>query len=442
MNVPAVGYLRSRIDDASGNNNGKWDAGESIAVYLTLKNFGMVQAHNVNASISTSDPYVTLYQTSAGFGNINGQDTALQTTPYTCKAAVGTPREHMVTFNLTIAATETTWNTTFSLQVGEYLITDPVPDGPRQPPLYWAYDDVDVGYPQHPTYAWAEINASGTRLSYPQNDDVVMIALPSQFGPLKFYGQRYTQLSISADGWLCPGNYTTPDYSNTGLPDAGSPPGMICLNWDDLYPEYNSRGYVYWYHDAANHRLIVEYDSVAYYSPNSLRDKFEVFIYDTTVVTPSGDNAIVAQYMTANGFSSSTVGIEDPTRQIAVQNYYNGALAHGAAPIAARRAIRYVTDTPTAIAESEPRLTGNLTVSPIPVSQQALVQFALPKAGRADVGIYDGTGRLVRKLTEGRRAAGVHALRWNAGDLPGGVYFVRLEANGEVLTQKTVVARE
>jgi hypothetical protein len=447
MNIPMVGYLHNRLDDPSGNHNHKWDAGESVAVAVTLKNFGLAAAHNVTASIQTSDPYVTLYQTDASYGDLSGSDTAVGSVPYTMKAAPNTPREHMVNFDLTITATESTWRNSFSLQVGEYLITDPVPDGPRTPPLYWAYDDVDAAYPEHPTYDWVEIKTIGTRLSYPQNDNVVMVNLPTGFGPLKFYGTRYSQVSVSADGWICPGNYTTSNYSNTGLPNSATPPGVICLNWDDLYPEYSSQGYVYYYHDAANLRFVIEYDSVSYYSPTSLRDKFELIIYDTTVVTPTGNNALVAQYMTANGYTSSTVGIEDPTRAIAIQDCYNGTLAHGAAPIAAGRAIKYTTITPSAILEpliSDPRpLTPSLAVVPSPMRSLGTIMLDLSSAGPVDIGVYDGAGRRIRTIAaSAMMKAGSYAFPMDARGLPGGVYFVRLSAGGARHTSKVVVATQ
>jgi hypothetical protein len=446
MNIPLVGYLHNRIDDAAGNANGRWDAGESIGVYLTLKNFGLVAAHSVTAVVSTSDPYITLLQASASYGDLVGSDTAVSAEPYLMRAAPNTPLEHIVNFDLQIASTESTWQNTFSLQVGEYLITDPVPDGPRAPAFYWAYDDVDAGYPQHPTYSWVEIKTMGTRLSYTQNDQVVAVNLPSQFGPLKFYNQRYTQLSVSADGWLCPGNYTTANYQNVGLPNTATPPGVICLVWDDLYPSSGGggRGNVYYYHDAANNRFVVEYDSVVYYSAQSTYDKFQAIIYDTTLAAPSGNNVIVAQYMTANGVSGSTIGIEDPTRTIAIQDFFNGALAHGAAPIVPGRAIKYVTIDPTGVVH-EPRQsldpTGtSLRLQPSLVRAEALVHFSLRRDGPVRLGVFDKTGRAIGQGFElpGMKA-GFHAWRWDARDLPGGVYFLRLASNDEVVTAKAVV---
>ena len=446
LNIPLVGYLHSRIDDAAGNANGKWDAGESIGVYLTLKNFGLVAAHNVTATVSTSDPYITLLRTGASYGDLAGSDTAVCTAPYLMRAAPNTPLEHIASFDLAIASTESTWQNAFSLQVGEYLITDPVPDGPRTPAFYWAYDDVDAGYPPHPVYNWVEIKTVGTRLSYTQNDQVLAVALPSEFGPFKFYNQRYTQLSISADGWLCPGNYTTANYRNVGLPDPATPPGVICLAWDDLYPTSGGggRGDVYYYHDAANHRFVVEYDSVAYYSAQSVYDKFQAVIYDTTLAAPSGNNAIVAQYMTANGVSGSTIGIEDPTRAIAIQDFFSGVFAHGAAPIVPGRAIKYVTIDPTGVVQEprpsrEPTRT-SLQLQPSVVGAEALVRFSLSRAGPVQLRIFDEAGRTTGQGLElPEMKAGFHTWRWNARDLPGGVYFVRLATDDEMVTAKAVV---
>ncbi len=445
QNVPSVGLLHKLLDDSTGNDNGKWDAGESIAVYLTLKNFGLAGATNVGTRLTTADPYITLYDTSAAYGDIAGLDTAVNSTPFTMKAAPNTPREHVADFDLEITATESTWQTTFSLPVGEYLSTDPIPDGPRQPARYWAYDDTDTLYAEHPTYAWAEINGTGDTLTFADNDDVVPITIPSEFGPLRFYGRTYTQLSVSADGWIACGNYTASNFDNTALPDTAAPRAAIFANWDDLYPRIggNGAGYVYWYHDSANHRLIVEYDSVRYYSGTN-RDKFEVIFYDTTVVTPTGDNTIVAQYQTAAGFTSSTVGIQDSTQAIAIQDLFNSALAHGAAPIVAGRAIKYTTVPGTGVAEPTRRLTPDalrLTLDRNPVRGTAQVRFGLRQASSVKLEAYDRTGRKLATLASGFASAGSHSATWDTRNVPAGIYFLRLTAAGGQRSLKAVVGR-
>jgi len=423
LNIPLLGLTGNRIDDSAGNNNGFWDPGESIGVYLTIKNFGTVGAHNVRAVLSTQDTFVFLYQDSSFFGDIAGGDTAINETPYLIRASVLTPREHIVSFGLTITTDESTYQTVFSLPVGRYLITDPIPDGPRTPPRYWAYDDIDTGYVEHPVFEWVEINTTGTRLTFPHNDSVKVISLPPAFGPLRFYGQEFDSLSISADGWLCPGYYRIPSYTNQPLPSSQAPARVIAANWDDLYPDYNNTGFVYYRFDTDNHRLIIEYDSVCYYQPRTLRDKFQVLIYDTTITTPTGDNVIVFQYLTANGYTSSTVGIQDPSSQIGIGCLYNGSYARGAAPIAPGRAIKFTTAEPgTGIAQqfTAPRVLP-LLISPNPARTFTEIRFA-PGFTPHEITIYDRTGREVQTFIT---KPGTFSIRLDLRALSTGVYFIK-----------------
>jgi hypothetical protein len=84
--------------------------------------------------------------------------------------------------------------------------------------------------------------------------------------------------------------------------------------------------------------------------------------------------------------------------------------------------------------------------SPNPFSDLTEVAFTLGERAAADLGVYDVQGRRVAKLAEGPHAAGRHAVRWNGRDpngrrLPAGVYFVRLELRGQVVSQKLVLSR-
>jgi flagellar hook assembly protein FlgD len=60
--------------------------------------------------------------------------------------------------------------------------------------------------------------------------------------------------------------------------------------------------------------------------------------------------------------------------------------------------------------------------------------------------VYDVAGREVAVLASGMRSGGSHAMQWNGRDrrdaeVPSGVYFLRLEFQGAVETQKIVIAR-
>ncbi|HYE95343.1 MAG TPA: T9SS type A sorting domain-containing protein, partial [Rubricoccaceae bacterium] len=87
---------------------------------------------------------------------------------------------------------------------------------------------------------------------------------------------------------------------------------------------------------------------------------------------------------------------------------------------------------PQAVA-NEPEAPGvpfALSVSPNPSSGTASIALTLSRAGAVRVGVYDALGREVAVLLSGTRAAGRHAIPFDASALPLGVYFVRAETEG------------
>jgi len=52
--------------------------------------------------------------------------------------------------------------------------------------------------------------------------------------------------------------------------------------------------------------------------------------------------------------------------------------------------------------------------------------------------VYDLAGRLVARLLDEARPAGEHAVAWQPGNVPSGVYYVRLESGERVVTKRCV----
>ena len=451
-NAAAVVYQGRTILDSppGGNNNGKLDPGEDAGLVLTLKNVGRQPAADVNGVLSTADQYVSVLDSFGVFGTLAPDSVRSNSqNRFRVAASAGTPREHVALMKLNLYGTGYEDSLQFQVVVGELTAADPIPDGPRQPPLYWAYDDVDSMYPEHPTYDWVEIGGLGTRLTL-SDDQTVVVSLPTGFGPFRFYGQNYTQVSVCGNGWVAPGSTTVSAYSNTALPTSALP-GAVCLNWDDLYPP--TGGGVWYYHDAANHRFIVEFDSVPYYANRTACEKHEVVLYDTSLAAADGNCEFVCQYKTALGMSSSTSGEQDPSQSIAITVLSDGAYHRAAAPIAAGRAIRYTTDFYQGVAEATSAIglqSAPLRVLPNPWGQGRLtLAVRLGRAAKARVAVYDAGGRLVRVLLNwgtSMLAAGQHNLSWDGRDHQGklvgrGVHLVRLESEGRVFSAKAVRTR-
>ncbi len=98
-------------------------------------------------------------------------------------------------------------------------------------------------------------------------------------------------------------------------------------------------------------------------------------------------------------------------------------------------------DAPGAGAVSELMLS---PVSPNPIVGEAMLGFALPRAGHVRLEVLDASGRRVAMVADGAFEAGPHSVRWQASGagqqrLAPGVYLSRLSFEGLALTRRMIV---
>lgn len=95
-----------------------------------------------------------------------------------------------------------------------------------------------------------------------------------------------------------------------------------------------------------------------------------------------------------------------------------------------------VEPSPTTILPSETAL---LLPHPNPFNSEQQIAYHLPEPGPVKIEIYDLLGRLVANHFEERAPAGRSSWLWRADpELSSGLYFIRLQASGQVFHQKTV----
>ncbi len=87
-----------------------------------------------------------------------------------------------------------------------------------------------------------------------------------------------------------------------------------------------------------------------------------------------------------------------------------------------------------------------LLCRPNPATMTARLLYRLPPQGAADlvVRIVDAMGRAVYSVKEAETSGGVHAARWDLRDAEGaavaaGMYYVRLEAGGQILATRSIL---
>jgi len=78
----------------------------------------------------------------------------------------------------------------------------------------------------------------------------------------------------------------------------------------------------------------------------------------------------------------------------------------------------------------------SLTTYPNPFNSTTTITYSLPVASLVSLQLYDIAGRNIRTLFEGNRQAGVHTVNLDAGEMPSGIYLIKLEGSGQVMLRK------
>ena len=78
---------------------------------------------------------------------------------------------------------------------------------------------------------------------------------------------------------------------------------------------------------------------------------------------------------------------------------------------------------------------------PKPFNSTTTIRYGLPIPSHVSLQIYNPFGQRIGTLFEGYQYPGFHTTTMPAANLPSGLYFVRLEAAGELFTQKVMLVR-
>ena len=116
---PYVIYNATTLNDTQANGNGIVENGETIQMGLTLVNVGPDVAYDVVATVSTSDPYVTVTDGTEPYGTIvNDWGTGYVENGFAFQVASDVPDKHKIVFDLSVTGTaRDTWTGSFQVAV-------------------------------------------------------------------------------------------------------------------------------------------------------------------------------------------------------------------------------------------------------------------------------------------------------------------------------------
>ncbi len=113
---PYVVKTSFEVDDTAGNNNGRVDFGEDIALNFSVKNLGTEMASGVEVTISTDDDLITITDNQESYGDINVDEELNHDAAFTFTVAEEIPDNHSFVFDFSATNGTDVWESSFSIK--------------------------------------------------------------------------------------------------------------------------------------------------------------------------------------------------------------------------------------------------------------------------------------------------------------------------------------
>ncbi len=163
-----------------------------------------------------------------------------------------------------------------------------------------------------PQFNWLDVSG-GTRIV--SDDDVTQtVALPF---PFKFYGNSYTSVNVSSNGFISFSPLTDSFHEVSCIPSSAWPNNAIYAFWADLVPaltaDGNGNARAVWTKTVGN-SFVIEWQQVPRYTLPDI-ETFEIVL--------GADNSIILQYLSVSNTRDVVVGVENATGTNAQEQYCN-----------------------------------------------------------------------------------------------------------------------
>lgn len=80
-------------------------------------------------------------------------------------------------------------------------------------------------------------------------------------------------------------------------------------------------------------------------------------------------------------------------------------------------------------------------IYPNPFNASTTIKYSLSNYSNVNIAIHNLLGQEIEQLFDASQSSGYHTLIWNAGDIPSGIYLVRLKIGDIFLSRKVVLTK-
>jgi hypothetical protein len=171
---PYLIHSDTEMDDAvSGNNNGRWNYGETIDLSIEIENVGLELATAVDVTITTEDLEISIIDGQEYYGDIAAGATAMIPGGFSVQASSSITEIRTVQFVMTATSGTDSWESTFNLTVLPYFTVTITPyGGPVEIPATGGIVDFNV-----------EVFNNETTVQYMEGWTMVSLPNGNDWGP-------------------------------------------------------------------------------------------------------------------------------------------------------------------------------------------------------------------------------------------------------------------
>ncbi len=465
---PYVSYVTNLVHDPSGNNNGQPDYDETVTLDITLQNLGISVANNVTASLSTTNPHITILDNNQSFGDINNGTTGTQNDAFSFAISDSVPDQQLVNFDLNIVCSNGgSWTTGFTMlmdapafAMGNIYQSEVTGNGngnldPGEnvdimiPTLNIGQSDaqattgtlsttspditINTG-----TVTWPGFIAGGTNTAAfnitVSNTATTGTLVEFQYnvtsGDYQLQRTFYRTIGIVDEDFET-GNLTQFPWQNSSVPwtVSGVSPyeGMYCAKSGAIGNNSNTNLFL-------TLEVIAE-DSISFYRKVSSEQDYDFLHFYV-------DNTQLEEWSGEQDWARVVFPITTGTHTFK-WSYTKDVYQIGGSDAAW---IDYIVFPPVSLPMSvqsiEKQGQPTLLVYPNPASDHLVLSYTLPVSTRVELKILDATGKMVASpLPDKIQTAGMYSIEYQTTDLNPGIYFIQLNTPAGTIHQKLVVIR-
>ncbi|MBM4157875.1 MAG: T9SS type A sorting domain-containing protein, partial [Ignavibacteria bacterium] len=386
--APVMDLGSVTINDSAGNNNGRWDIGETVMLRIEFKNTGSSNLINGIGKLLKNSAYVTLNTDSIVYGTINGGSSVIR--QYSATSATNTPAGHSAQFFFNMFCDlRPTCVDTFNVTIGQNIFTVGTGTTSSSHPFYSTYSDSRTNM----LYTAAELTAAGLTPSHITHIGFNVISRSATV--LNGFTVKMQNTSASTISGFANSGWTTVYTGTYTVPATG---------WQDIPLNQT----FYW--NGTSNLLI------------------EICFDNASSGTSSTVNATSMTGFMYVGYSSSISGCSITT---AYSRTY-------------RANLKITIGNPSNVTNNNNEIPTTYSLSqnyPNPFNPVTKINFALPKQGFVSLKVYDILGREVVLLVNEIKNAGNYIVDFDASNLSSGVYYYRLESNDFVDIKKMILIK-